>query len=626
MSFLSNYFTIGMAGHIDHGKTALTKALTGIQTNRLKEEKERNISIEPGFAPFIQEDELEVSIIDVPGHENFIRQMIAGVAGIDMVLLVIAADEGIMPQTKEHLDILTLLGIKNGFVIITKVDQAEQELLDIVLDDVKENIKQTFLEDAPVYFVDSLSMKGIPELKAALREKLLNITKEEKIASFRLPIDQVFTVKGQGVVVRGTIYDGEVRQGERLKLLPINKEVRVRQIQRHHKQKTVASEGQRTAINLGGISYEEVSRGDVLVADDFFSVSDRIDIVFNPLKDVKYKIKQRQPVKIHIGTAEVMGKIIFFDRNEINIGESGEILCQLQLSEEVVVTRGDRFIVRRPTPIETLGGGWVIEPNATKYRFGKQTMEQLSLKKEGSAKDRILSLIKESAVLTHAEILKQAAISEKELMEVKDNLLEVDREIYTLPSIFKHVKDKITLLIENFHKQFPMRTGINKAEILSELKQYPVKLIEFTLEALKNKELIKNTDQYISLHDVTPSLPPEWKKRLEQVEKELIMQGTEAEKWADLMNRHQIPSDIQHEFYYFLINTQRAYIFDDDRLISKTATNQAVRKLEEHTSFEDFNLQTAREVLQLTRKNLVPLLELFDTLGYTNRVGNLELG
>lgn len=614
-----------MAGHIDHGKTALTKALTGINTDRLKEEKERNISIEPGFAPLFQEVQLEVSIVDVPGHENFIRQMIAGVAGIDMVIVVIAADEGMMPQTKEHLDILSLLGIKNGFVVITKMDQADHELLDIILEDVKENLKQTFLEDAPIYFVDSLSKRGIPELKDAVKEKLLHITKKETKNSFRLPIDQVFTVKGQGVIVRGTIYDGEVRQGDRLKVLPSHQEVRVRQIQRHHKQKPLASEGQRTAINIAGVSYEDLSRGDVLVADDFFSVSDSIDVVFYPLIDLKYKIKQRQPIKLHIGTAEIMGKIIFFDRNEIHTNETEEILCQIQLSEKVVVTRGDRFILRRPTPVETIGGGWVIEPNAKKYRFGKKTIDQLQRKKEGSAKERILSSMEEKVVLTHNELLKYTSISEKELNEVKASLLEIENELYTLPSTFQHVKNKIIALLEDFHKQYPMRTGINKAEIISELKQrYPGSLIEFTMEALSKEKHIKIINQYVALAHISPSLPPEWKTRLEHAEKELINQGAEVEKWSDLLHEYQIPSDIQKEFYYFLIQTERAFIFDDDRLISKTAADQARKKLEEHTNFKDFNLQTARDILQLTRKNLVPLLELFDDLGYTNRVGNMR--
>lgn len=625
MSFLDRYFTIGMAGHIDHGKTALTKALTGIHTDRLKEEKERNISIELGFAAFIQENGFEVSIVDVPGHENFIRQMIAGVAGIDLVIIVIAADEGIMPQTKEHIDILSLLGIKNGCIVFTKVDQADQELLDIIVDDVKENIKQTFLKDAPIYFVDSLSKKGIPELKDALRNKLLQMTKKEIKKPFRLPIDNVFTVKGQGVVVRGTIYDGKVRQGERLKLLPSYKEVRVKQIQTHHRKTTVALKGQRTAINIGGISYEDVSRGDVLVADDFYSASDRIDVVFQPLHAVKHKIKQRQPIKLHIGTAEAMGKIIFFDRNEINPNETQEVLCQIQLNEKVVMARDDRFILRRPTPVETIGGGWIIEPNAKKHRFGKKTMDGLKFKKEGSAKSRLLSLIKEKIVLTETEMLKHVSISEEELAEAKQSLFAMGDGLFTHHETFEYIKKEITAIIGAFHQRFPMRIGLNKAEIFSELNQYPTSVIEFGIESLSKENVITVSEHVVFLSHVTPSLPPKWKKKLVHAEKEIIKQGIEVEKWSELLHRYQIPADIQKDFYYFLIQTGKAFILEDNRLVSKVATDEARKKLEEHTELEDFNLQTAREILQLSRKNLVPLLELFDRLGYTKRIDNRRM-
>lgn len=618
---MSQYFTIGMAGHIDHGKTSLTKALTGIDTDRLKEEKERNISIEPGYASLIHDDQLEVSIIDVPGHEKFIRQMIAGVAGIDMVILVIAADEEIMPQTKEHLDILSLLGIENGLVVMTKLDQADTELLDIVLEDVRETMIGTFLEDAPIYQVDSLSNKGIVELQKGLRHMLLQLTKRVSKPSFRMPIDQVFTVKGQGVVVRGTTYDGEVRQGDHLKLLPLNKDVRVRQLQRHHMEKMVVTAGQRTAINLGGVSHEEITRGDVLVADDFYSVSDRIDIAFTPLNDRKYKIKQRQPIKLFVGTSEVMGKIVFFDRNEISVSEEEEVLCQIQLDEEIVVTRGDRYILRKPTPEETIGGGFVIEPEAQKHRYGKDTIDQLTLKKEGSAFDRVVSLMKETLVVTKSEVLKQASISEAELTEMVDELYELGNSTLTLRSTFDHVKANLIDLLNSFHQRLPMRIGMNKAEITSALKQqYPVSLIESALKVLQVNNDIKITGQYISIAQITPSLPLEYKIKLERAESELREQGAEVENWHQLLNKQDIPANLQKEFYHYLIEVNKAYKFDDDRLISKQAVDQALTQLETHTELNDFDLQTARDSLQLSRKNLVPLLELFDVLRYTRRV------
>lgn len=620
---MNRFFTIGMAGHIDHGKTTLTKALTGVNTDRLKEEKERNISIELGFAPLINEDQLQVSIVDVPGHERFIRQMIAGVAGIDMVILVIAADEGIMPQTQEHLDILSLLGIHNGLAVITKIDQTDEELLEIVIEDVKETLEKTFLNNAPIFLVDSLSQKGIPELKVAIRDKVMQIEKRENKAPFRLPIDQVFTLKGQGTVVRGTIYDGEVRQGERLMLLPVNKEVRVRQIQVHRKQAEIAVAGQRTAINLGGISYDSVSRGDVLAADGFYSVSDRIDVVFYPLKDMNSRIKQRQPVKLYVGTSEVMGKIIFFDRNEVNNTEDGEILCQVQLNEKVVVTRGDRFILRNPSPVETIGGGWIIEPNGRKYRFGKKTIDQLMMKKEGTALDRIRSLMEEKHVLTYEELLKGASVTEKELDEAEKVLLKMEGGLFSLHSIFERVKNKVTDLIESFHKRYPMRVGMDKAEIISEMKKhFPAPLLEFAVKTLLEEKVIKIENQYVSLTDAAPTLPVKWKSNLEAVEKELNDQGIEVEKFNTLLNKYEIPPDLQKEFYHYLIHTKRAHILDDDMLIAKEAVEQARLQLEADTHSEEFTLQMARESLPVSRKYLVPLLELFDRLGYTKRMDN----
>ncbi|WP_370621795.1 selenocysteine-specific translation elongation factor [Bacillus sp. JCM 19034] len=246
------HYTIGLAGHIDHGKTTLTKALTNIDTDRLKEEKERKISIELGYAPLQLSEDMEISIIDVPGHERFIRQMIAGVAGIDLVLLVVAADEGVMPQTREHLEILQLLNIKRGLVVVTKVDRIDEELREIVELDIRDSIEGTFLEEAPLHFVDSVAKDGIEELKATIKKELDAVPNRDDSGAFRLPIDQVFTVHGQGTIVRGTVYEGNVQEGDMLELYPQQIPVRVRQLQVHRQERKQGRAGQRVAINLGG--------------------------------------------------------------------------------------------------------------------------------------------------------------------------------------------------------------------------------------------------------------------------------------------------------------------------------------------------------------------------------------
>ncbi len=384
-----------MAGHIDHGKTTLTKALTNVDTDRLKEEKERQISIELGFAPLFEDKEVQISVIDVPGHERFIRQMIAGVAGIDLVVLVVAADEGVMPQTREHLDILGFLGIRNGIVAITKIDRVDEEFIDLVKDDIFEELQGTVFESSPFVLVDSLSKKGINELKELIVSTLKNQEMRDAKGAFRLPIDQVFTVKGQGTVVLGTVYEGTVEEGQALMIMPKGIEVRARQLQVHHQPAKQAFAGQRAAINLSNVAKEDLERGDVVVSSEHFNVTRTIDVAIRVVEDLDYMVKQRMPIKCHIGTAEVMGRIVFFDRNELK-EENGEILCQLRLEEEVVTKRGDRFILRLPSPQETIGGGWVIDPRGEKYRFGVQTIEELEKKKIGSPKERIVAALNRS--------------------------------------------------------------------------------------------------------------------------------------------------------------------------------------------------------------------------------------
>lgn len=620
---MSTYYTIGMAGHIDHGKTTLTKALTGVQTDRLKEEQERKISIELGFAPLFREEDLYVSIIDVPGHERFVRQMIAGVAGIDLFMLVIAANEGFMPQTKEHLEILTLLGIRDGIIVFTKVDQVDEELFEIVKEDVQEQLQQFELTDLPIYEVDSVSGKGISALKEGLRKKLTAISKPQDLTAFRLPIDQVFTIKGQGTIVRGTVYNGTAKEGEELIVLPSKKTVRIRQIQSHNERQVIARQGQRVALNLGGISWDELKRGDVLVTSDYFSVSRRFDVVLYPLKNMNYPLRQRQTIKVHIGTSEVMGRIIFFDRNEINQQtDEREIYCQIELEEEVVLSRGDRFIIRRPSPAETVGGGVVIEAVAERHRFGAKTAKQIKMKKDGTPKERIQAILNKHIVLSKDDLQRYAALSEEELKENESFLYKVEQELYTSTQIFGRVKTKIVEQISAYHEQYPMRRGLNKAEIFSNFHNCPESLLDLAIETLKEENKVDVYNQFVSLYGVKPTLPSSWEKRLTEIEQKLIAQRIEVDYWDQLFKDTNIPSEIKQDFYHYLIDGKRAFVFDEGRLISAEAVRHAKEKLKKELPKENFSLQEAREVLELTRKNLIPLLELFDELGITTRVEN----
>ncbi|KKK38653.1 translation elongation factor [Mesobacillus campisalis] len=615
-----------MAGHIDHGKTSLTKALTNVDTDRLKEEKERQISIELGFAPLYEDEEIQISVIDVPGHERFIRQMIAGVAGIDLVVLVVAADEGVMPQTREHLDILGFLGIKAGIIAITKIDRVEEEFIDLVKDDILSELKGTVFEDSPFMMVDSLSSKGIEELKNLIIEKLKQQEFRDSRGAFRLPVDQVFTVKGQGTVVRGTVYEGKVEEGQFLKVMPKGIEVRARQLQVHHQPSQAAFAGQRAAINLSGVSREDIERGDVLVSSEHFIVTRTIDVAIRVVEDLEHLVKQRTPIKCHIGTAEVMGRIVFFDRNDVK-DDSDEILCQLRLDEEIVTKRGDRFIIRRPSPQETIGGGWVIDPRGNKYRFGEKTIAELEKKKVGTPSERVAAALYEAKSLTLAELIKRTALDEGTLISTlkSDEFLHFSGKEYTLKKLAEAIEDDITDRLEDYHRIHPLRQGLNKAELIQGLeKSFPRNLLDFVIEnGIKNK-IFSRKEQYVKAAGFTPHVPKNWEKRIENLIAELRKDGLKVRYLDDYIKSTGIPDNLSIELKRFLEEQGIIMPLDNQYYWHKVNFDDAVSKLKECTSAE-FEVGDAKQAVDLSRKYMIPFLEKLDSLGLTKRVENKRI-
>ena len=617
------YFTIGMAGHIDHGKTSLTKALTNVDTDRLKEEKERQISIELGFAPLYEDEELQISVVDVPGHERFIRQMIAGVAGIDLVVLVVAADEGVMPQTREHLDILGFLGIRSGIIAITKIDRVEEEFIELVKDDILGELEGTVFENAPFMMVDSLSKKGIHELKELIIQTLKEQEMRDAKGAFRLPIDQVFTVKGQGTVVRGTVYEGTVEEGQLLKVLPSGLEARARQLQVHHQPAKTAFAGQRAAINLSGVSKDDLERGEVLVSSEHFIVTNTIDVAIRVVEDLEHLVKQRTPIKCHIGTAEVMGRIVFFDRNELK-EDNGEILCQLRLDEKIVTKRGDRFIVRRPSPQETIGGGWVIDPRGNKYRFGQQTIEELEKKKEGTPIERINAALYEAKSLSVEELIKRTALDEVSILTNLDDdqFVQISNKEYALVSVVEVIEEDIRDRLEDYHQENSMRTGMNKAELLQSLqKSFSKILLEFIIDNGITKGLFSRKEQYISLASFVPHVPKNWEKRTENMLNELKGDGLKVAYLNDYIKNAGIPDSIAVELKRFLEDQGEIVLIDDQFAWYGAHFADAVKKLKNHTG-DEFEVSQAKEAVELSRKYMIPFLERLDSLGYTRRVEN----
>jgi selenocysteine-specific elongation factor len=621
-----DFFTIGMAGHIDHGKTTLTKALTNVDTDRLKEEKERQISIELGYAAF-QLDEYEASIVDVPGHERFIRQMIAGVAGIDLVILVIAADEGVMPQTKEHIEILSFLGIQHGIIAVTKLDRVEPDFIELIEDDIQSNVKNTIFEKADIVFVDSLSGEGLPELKSVIKQKLSKIPSRNAKGVFRLPIDQVFTVQGQGTIVRGTIYEGSLKAGDELTLLPLEISVKARQVQVHHQDKDTAIAGQRVAINISGLAKEKIKRGDVLAAGDY-PITRVIDISLTAVYDLQFPLKQRAPIKFHSGTAEVMGKIVFFDRNELNKNEeNGEVLCQIRLNEPVVIKRGDRFVLRRPSPAGTIGGGWVVDPFGEKYRFGNKTIQMLERKKEGSPEERMLDALNNQPLATKADLMQVTSLDldiiGEILMQLTSNnqIVEMESGWFTSHTKWVEVEEDIFKQISHYHEAYPMRAGMPKAECIQALDhKIPKKLTELSIERAAEKGMLVKNKQFISLPAFEPHFPNAWKQRLEEALKNLHKDELGVLPWNDYLKKVNIPEKLEAEVKHFLLQSELTFPLDENHLIHRDVFKNLLQKLYQGTDGQDFNLKEAKSILEATRKNLVLFLELLDQLQMTERV------
>jgi selenocysteine-specific elongation factor len=619
----SDFFTIGMAGHIDHGKTTLTKALTNVDTDRLKEEKERKISIELGYAPFPL-DEYETSIVDVPGHERFIRQMIAGVAGIDLVILVIAADEGVMPQTKEHIEILSFLGVQHGIIAVTKADRVEPDFIELVEDDIQSNVKNTIFEKADMVFVDSITGTGLPALISAIKQNLNKIPVRNAKGAFRLPIDQVFTVQGQGTIIRGTIYEGIVKTGDVLTVLPHKTSVKARQVQVHHQEKDMAIAGQRVAINLSGLSKEEIKRGDVLVNGDF-PLSGMIDISLTTVHDLQFPLKQRAPIKFHSGTAEVMGKIVFFDRKDLNKYE--EVLCQIRLEEPVVIKRGDRFVLRRPSPVETIGGGWVVDPLGEKYRFGNKTILKLERKKEGSPQERILDALATQPLATKTDLLHFTSLDSDTMGEmlarlIQDNkILEMESGLFTAHAMYDEVKEQIFDQVSRYHEAYPMRAGMPKAECMQAMdRKIPRKLTEMVIDREAEEGILTKKKQYISLPAYEPHFPNQWKHRLDHALKQLQKDELGVLPWNSYLKNENIPDKLDLEVKHYLLHNRLAYPLDENHLIHRNAFEKLYQKLYNETKGQAFNLQDAKAVLEVSRKNLILFLELLDQLQITLRV------
>ena len=467
---------IGTAGHVDHGKTLLVKALTGIDTDRLVEEKKRGITIDLGFAHLDFEDGTQAGLVDVPGHEKFIKNMLAGAGGIDLAMLVVAADEGFMPQTVEHLGILSLLGIKEGLIVITKADMVDPEWVEMIAEDAKERVKGTFLEGKPVMAVSAYTGEGIPELRQYLHGLVKAAAEKNLRTPFRLPIDRVFSVDGFGTVVTGTLIEGSIRKDEMAELVPSGLQAKVRSIQVHGKDTDTACAGQRVAVNLAGLKKTDVQRGDTVARPGTVKTSRMLDVRLQNLKNSQRTILTQSQVHFYHGSSVMLAKVVLLDRESLLPGDS--CYAQLRLTEPLASKRGDRFVIRFYSPLETIGGGVILDEAPVRHKAGeKSVLEALAIRESGSGNQKLAQTVAGFgyAMPTAAKLCVELNLEESELQEQLAELAALGKVMELLPGrylaapVLDRTWEACAKLLEAYHAANPLHAGMKLAELRQKL-------------------------------------------------------------------------------------------------------------------------------------------------------------
>jgi selenocysteine-specific elongation factor len=626
-----NYSIVGTAGHVDHGKTELVKALTGVNTDRLKEEQQRGISIELGFAPLTLGNGQKVGLVDVPGHEKFIKQMLAGVGGMDLVMLIIAADEGIMPQTQEHLDIINLLQVKKGLIVITKKDLVDEDWLALVTEEVKEAVVDTVLQDAPILACSSITKEGISELKKLLENLCQDAPSKAMSSKVRLPIDRIFSITGFGTVVTGTLWSGKIVLGDTLEVLPEGLTTRIRSLQVHGKKVEEAVAGQRTAANLANIEVSDISRGSVLVTPNTFVPSRYIDVEFHLLKHAE-EINNRTRVRVHSGTSEVLGRLVLLDREKILPGQ--EAFCQLQLEEVLVTAKNDRFVIRSYSPAHTIGGGVVLEPKALRHkRFHEKTLLELETKKSGAPDELLMNVIlgHKEWLVKRDELIKAAnldiATGEAVIEDLKEQgeiiLIKEDGVTWVMAEEnYERLKDGIEKELKIYHAQYPLRPGSPKEEIRSRLfPAIQVRLFSSLLNRLAEVGQIKLEKEWIALNTFNAKPNEQTQKILKDINHELSAIPFQPLGLKDIGLRLKLTEQALNEYIRYLVwQEQVVKISEDIYFIKEDIALVKVKLKELGANKKAFQLAEVRDLLNTSRKYVLPLLEYFDQIKFTKRI------
>ena len=632
-----NHVIIGTAGHIDHGKTTLIRALTGRNTDRLKEEQDRGISIELGFTYFDLPSGQRAGIIDVPGHERFIRNMLAGVIGIDIVLLVVAADEGIMPQTREHLAILDMLGIKKGFVVLTKSDLVGEEWLEMVSEDILESVKGTFLENTPIIPASSTKAIGIDKVIELIDKMTLSLEDKSIEDMPRLPVDRVFTISGFGTIVTGTLLAGMLSVGDEVEIYPEGIKTRIRSLQVHDIDAKEAFAGQRVAINLASVKKSELHRGSVIAPINSMVDTMMLDVKVKLLKTLDRSIMNRTRLKLYLGTEEVLCRLILLDREVLEPGQ--EAFAQLRLEETIVAKRRDRFILRFYSPMFTIGGGEIIESNPEKKkRFDEDIIEELLIKEEGDQTAIVEHIIKEKGelFLSTKELSKESAMLEEQLEEETKKLqgddlvyiFKLSKDTYPIHKVnFFKLLESIKASILDYHSTYPLRQGISKEEIRSKfLRNAKPKLAEAIIDLMIERGELKQYHDLLSLSGFKPVLTNEQEKIKLKIINDFLQKEFLPPKKEDLLLLG-LGKDVEVEEIIISMITKAELIkINEDTLMLPQTVEIAASKLKAYIiQNESISVAEFRDLINSNRKIAIALLEYFDQIKLTKRNGEKRI-
>lgn len=624
---------VGTAGHIDHGKTTLIKALTGRNTDRWEEEQRRGITIDLGFTYFDLKNGDRVGIIDVPGHEKFINNMVAGVVGMDLVLLVVAADEGIMPQTREHMDILGLLGIKKSILVINKCDLVDEEWLELVEEEIQEELEGTFLEGAPVVKVSAATGQGLDELTDTIQQLMSDeVVAKDTQTIPRLPIDRAFTLSGFGTIITGTLISGTITREDVLEMYPIGKECKIRNIQVHGQNQDKCYAGQRVAINLSNVKKKEIRRGCVLAPKNSMKNTDLLDVKLKVLEDSMRILTNHERLHLYTGTSEILCRAVLLDKEQIGPGEEG--LVQLRLEEEIAVKRGDRFVVRFYSPMETIGGGIVLEPNPVrKKRFDAQAIEELKKKESGSLGDVMELQIKEhgDTMITLAELAKVMAHSVDELKEYLEELeesgtifvfpMKKDTYLWHRDSEFA-VRQKIEEALQKYHSEHPYRYGMKKAEIHNTfLKKIKPNIFDAYIERMTGENVYGRREEYLSLPGYEVPKDAMYLQTEKLIEDTFEKAGYDFVRFSEI-DFGKIPRQTAEDVALMMIDEGKVLRINEEMFTMKHLMDEAKEKIQNHLKEENLiTIAQVRDMFSTSRKSAKPILEYMDSIKVTKKTG-----